>query len=375
MTYEKLGLKENPFRLTPPLIQSEIVWAGMNEVKTNIENRIKIAILTKASRIVLNWGSYGSGKTHASLYYSKTNRLQEIVDENKASSAKSIKITLPRSSNNIVQEFFRSFLGQYSLEDIFLDFQKIKTEFGEETLNLMIDAYSNDKSIADVLKKLIDIESKDSQDFSKLKNYIHGDSTKGTLTSLGLPLGLNNDEQIANLMAAVISCITHEKKIYSTFIIWLDEFEDIDTVNKNLADRFTTFLRQFIDKTSNNLLLFLNFTQKTFMDMEDLSSYLGEALTSRAKAKIDFANPTLDESLIYIKELCENELFKIKGNDSPFDNDETIKYVLENIGNLNARKINESFSIIFEMALIMGKDKITVDFINQITDEIIAWDN
>ena len=49
--------------------------------------------------------------------------------------------------------------------------------------------------------------------------------------------------------------------------------------------------------------------------------------------------------------------------------------MLENIGNLNARKINESFSIIFEMALIMGKDKITVDFINQITDEIIAWDN
>lgn len=373
MTYEKLGLKENPFRLTPPLDQSEIVWAGMNEVKTSIENRIKIALLTKASRIVLNWGSYGSGKTHASLYYSKTDRLKEIAKENNVSPAKSIKITLPRSSNNIVQEFFRSFLGQYSLEDILIDFQKIKTDFGEEKLNLMINAYSNDKSIEDVLKKLIESQTPD--DFIKLKNYIYGDSTKGTLTSLGLPLGLNNDEQIANLMAAVISCITHDKKEYSTFIIWLDEFEDIDTVNKNLADRFTTFLRQFIDKTSNNLLLFLNFTQKTFMDMEDLSSYLGEALTSRAKAKIDFANPTLDESIVYIKELCENKLFKIEGKDSPFDNDETIKYVLKNIGNLTARKINESFSIIFEMALIKGEEKITIDFINQITDEIIAWDN
>ena len=375
MTYQKLGLKENPFRLTPPLDQSEIIWAGMNEVKTSIENRIKIALLTKASRIVLNWGAYGSGKTHASLYYSKTNRLEEMAKENNVSPAKSIKITLPRSSNNIVQEFFRSFLGQYSLEDIFLDFKKIKDKFGEDKLNLMINAYSNDKSIEDVLKKLIDIESNTSEDFIKLKNYIYGDSTKGTLTSLGLPLGLNNDEQIANLMAAVISCITHDKEIYSSFIIWLDEFEDIDTINKNLADRFTTFLRQFIDKTSNNLLLFLNFTQKTFMDMEDLSGYLGEALTSRAKAKIDFANPTLEESIIYIKDLCENELFKIEGKGSPFDNDETIKYVLENIGNLTARKINESFSIIFEMALIMDKEKITTDFIDEIKDEIIAWNN
>jgi len=374
MTYENLGLKENPFRLTPPLDQKEIVWAGMAEVKNNIEKRIRIATLTKASRIVLNWGSYGSGKTHASLYYSKTDRLQTMTSESGVSPVKSIKITLPRSSNNIVQEFFRSFLGQYSLEDIFADFKKTQAEFGLDKLELMINSLSNDKSIADVLKKLTNIESLPSDDFNKLRNYIHGDNTKATLTSLGLPLGLNNDEQIANIMASIISCITYDKKLYSTFIIWLDEFEDIDTVNKNLADRFTTFLRQFIDKTSNNLLLFLNFTQKTFMDMEDLSGYLGDALTSRAKAKIDFENPTLEESIIYIHELCANPLFRIEGKDSPFDNDETIKYALTHIGNLNARKINETFSIIFEMALIEEKNKITKDFINEITDEIIAWE-
>lgn len=375
MTYEKLGLKENPFRLTPPLDQKEIVWAGMSEVKNKIEQRIKIATLTKPSRIVLNWGSYGSGKTHASLYYSKTDRLKEITDENNVSAAKSIKITLPRSTSNIVQEFFRSFLGQYSLEDIYYDFKEVENSFDKETLISIINAHSNDNSIAEVLKKLIEIESVDSEDFNKLKSYIYGDTTKATLNHLGLPLGLNNDEQIANFMATVISCITYEKKYYSTFIIWLDEFEDIDTVSKNLVDRFTTFLRQFIDKTSNNLLLFLNFTQKTFLTVEDLSLFLGEALTSRTKATIDFANPTLEESIIYVKELCSNSLFKVEGADSPFDSDETIKHVLSNIGNLNARKINESFSIVFEMALIMQVEKITQDFINDISDEIIAWDN
>ena len=73
------------------------------------------------------------------------------------------------------------------------------------------------------------------------------------------------------------------------------------------------------------------------------------------------------------QELCEY----YKENDdsnNPFDNDETIKYALEHIGNLTARKINETFSIIFEMALLEGKDQITQSFIDSIKDEIIAWE-
>ena len=371
MTYEILGLKENPFRLTPPLDQKDIVWAGMGEVKKNIEKRIQIAMKTHPSRIVLNWGSYGSGKTHAALYFSKTDRLQQLSDSLTVSHAKSIKITLPRASNDIVQEFLRSFLGQYSLEEIYDDFQSLKSDFSEEKLIEMIDSFSNDTIIAGVFKTLL--EADEDEYFTVLKNYIYGDKTKSTLNYLELPYGLTNDEQIANFLATIINCITYEKKLYSTFFIWLDEFEDIDTIKKSLADRFTTFLRQFIDKTPNNLILFLNFTQKAFMDIEDLSIYLGEALTSRAKAKIDFKNPTIEEAIEYVKELCEHYK-KDDVSKNPFDNDETIKYAIEHIGNLTARKINETFSIIFEMALLEEKEQITQDFINEIKDEIIAWE-
>jgi len=370
MTYETLGLKENPFRLTPPLDQKEIIWAGMHEVKDSIEKRIKIAMRTQPSRIVLNWGSYGSGKTHAALYFSKTDRLQELSTELSVSSAKSIKITLPRASNDIVQEFLRSFLGQYSLEEIYDDFQNLKSTFGETKLIEMINTFSNDTIIAEVFETLLDADNEDY--FNTLKNYIYGDKTKSTLSYLELPYGLTNDEQIANFLATIINCITYEKNLYSTFFIWLDEFEDIDTVKKSLADRFTTFLRQFIDKTPNNLILFLNFTQKAFMDIEDLSIYLGEALTSRAKVKIDFQNPTIEEAVDYVKELCS--FYQKSPSADPFDADETIKYTLEHIGNLTARKINETFSIIFEMALLKEKEQITQDFIDSIKDEIIAWE-
>jgi len=380
MTYETLGLKENPFRLTPPLNPEEIVWAGMSEVKSKLEQRIKLSIQTRPSRIVVNWGSYGSGKTHASLYFSKTTRLRELSTELNAPLAKSIKITLPRASNDIVQEFLRSFLGQYSLEEIYQDFQNLRDKIDDDELKKIIKTYSNDSSIEKLFNKfifemttttLLD-NNIDENIFSVMKNYIFGDSTKTTLKLLDMPLGLKNDEQIANFLGTIISCITYDKKYYSSFIIWLDEFEDIDTVKKSLADRFTTFLRQFIDKTPNNLMIFLNFTQKAFMDIEDLSLYLGEALASRAKVKIDFENPTVDEAVAYVKEL--SAIYKIEDRDLPFDSDETLKYILVHIGNLTTRKINETFSIVLEMALIEGQEQINQEFIDSIQEEIIAWE-
>lgn len=371
MTYENLGLKENPFRLTPPLDKKDLVWAGMNTVKQGLETRIKLSMKTLPSRIVLNWGAYGSGKTHAALYYSKTDALHHLATEQDAKPAVSIKITLPRSSGNIVQEFLRSFLGQYSLEKIHTDFQKLKEKFGSEQLDKMIDTFSSDSIIADIYKSLIDSAEGKEDYFNILKNYIHGDSTKATLSYLELPYGLTNDEQIANFLATFINCVTYEKQYYSAFIIWLDEFEDIDTIKKGLADRFTTFIRQFIDKTPSNLILFINFTQKAFMNIEDLSLYMGEALTSRAKAKIDFANPTLEEAVKYVEELCN--LFVVEGSPCPLKQ-EIIRYVLEHIGNLTARKINETFSIILEMSLILNQNHLDTNFIDSITDEIIAWE-
>jgi len=371
MSYKLLKLEENPFRLTLPLDPQDIVWAGMSEVKEKLEKRIKLSIQTRPSRIVVNWGSYGSGKTHASLYFSKTTRLKELSTELDASLAKSIKITFPRASNDIVQEFLRSFLGQYSLEEIHKDFKELENKFEKEKLVEMIETFSDDNSIADFFKKFIELDL-GSEDFDELKDYIYDDKTKSTLNYLELPLGLTNDEQVTNFLATIINCITYEKNLYSSFIIWLDEFEDIDTIRKSLADRFTTFLRQFIDKAPNNLMFFLNFTQKAFMDIEDLSLYLGEALSSRVKVKIYFNDPSIEEALDYVKQLTD--ISKTEGTHLPFDSDETLKYILVHIGNLTTRKINETFSIVLEMAVIEEKNHISKYFIDNIKDTIIAWE-
>ena len=371
MNFETLGLKSNPFRLTPPLDPKEIIWAGMKKVKDDLETRIQMSMRMAPSRIVINWGTYGSGKTHASLYFSKTERLNELSDKINVKEAKSFKVTLPRTSNDIVQEFLRSFLGQYSLEQMRDDFELLIGQFDEEKVKQLIDVYADDTIIKKVVNGIA-FNKNGSKESEELKNYIYGDKTKGTLNNLELPYGLQNDELIANLLGTIISCLTYEKKLYSSFFIWLDEFEDIDTLKKSLQDRFTTFLRQFIDKTPNNFTLFINFTQKAFMNTEDLSSYLGEALSSRARRTIDFQNPTDDEAIAYIKELYEPSL--LNQEKIPFESDDTLNYVVKHIGDLTARKINETFSIILEMAIITGTDMVTPKFIEEIRDEIIAWE-
>ena len=76
--FETLSLKTNPFRLTPTSDDNELVWAGFPDIKEKIARRIKRSIQIPNTTLVLNWGEYGSGKTHAARYFSKKSVLQEL---------------------------------------------------------------------------------------------------------------------------------------------------------------------------------------------------------------------------------------------------------------------------------------------------------
>ena len=374
MELSDLKLSENPFRIGPSINPKDLVWAGFPKLKEKIEQRLTFAMKTSPSRIVLNWGRYGSGKTHASNYYTKTDSLIKLSEKNNSKPVKSVKINLPRTSKDPVQSFFRSFLGQISLSEIKSDFDKIIKELNDgETIDSIIEVNSNDTVISDLFKLII--SDKNIDQFQDIEAYLFGDSTKGTLGKLGLPFGLKDDEQIVNFLSTYINCITFKKRILSSFIVWLDEFEDIDTLNKQSQDRFTTFLRQLFDKTPNNFLLFLNFTPKTFFNVEDLSMILGEALSTRSRIHINFESPTYTEAIEYIKELIYPELIEKSNEFGPFEKEETLMYILENIGDLSVRKINEVFSLLIELAILLNKKNIDLEFVKSVRDEIPSFEN
>ncbi len=372
--YDCFKLKDNPFQLILPLNPEEIIWAGMGKLKSQIEKRIMLAMQTTPSRLILNWGDYGSGKTYAATYYSRTQRLKELSDNLSICSARSIKVNLPRTSKDIVQAFWRALLGQVQFDKIVSDFKELKEIFRDD-FDKIVAANSNDNVIEQLFITLAN--QTDQKKIDGIKNYFYGDKTKTTLKQLDLPLGISDDEQVVNLISTIFNCLTYEKKICSAILLWIDEFEDIDTVSKSSSDRLTAFLRQLIDKSPNNLNIFLNFTPKRFLAIEDLSIYLGDALLSRAKLKIHFDTPSIDEALDYLKELLNHPNYRteeIENKFYPFS-DELVKFVLKHIGRLSIRKINEVFSIILEMAMIKEIQDITIDFVETIKEEIISWED
>lgn len=374
MNLTDYNLQENPFRIGPPLKANDIIWAGFGTLKSQIEQRIKIGIQTTPSKIILNWGRYGSGKTHAANYFTRKNRIDEIRNELGAQPVKAIKISLPRTGNDPVQAFFRSFLGQVSLKNILNDIKLVVDRVTlDETINL-IRAVSSDSVISTVFEKF----ARGLNDFelAQMEGYLFGDTTRSTLSKLGLPAGLKDDEQVVNFLSTYINVITQDSTPYSLLVLWVDEFEDIDTLNKISQDRVTTFLRQLFDKSPNKFCLFLNFTPKTFYNIEDLSITLGEALSTRARLRITFEEPSVQEAKNYIDELMNNVLYRPTAGDRfvPFESNNVIFYILDHIGRLSIRKINEVFSLLLELALIYEKPMIDVAFIDQIKDELVAWE-
>jgi hypothetical protein len=284
-----------------------------------------MGIETSVSRMVLNWGRYGSGKTHAANYYTKTSYIQDRFGVN----TKNLKVNLPRTSKYPVQAFLRALVGQLSFDHhIVSDFSQLDTIFTEQ-LGEIIAVNSNDHVISEFIKRFIEKEDDNTSLFSNekekqltaLKHYLYGDSTTTTLNALGLPLGLEDDEQVVNLISTLFNCITYQKKLYQSVFLWIDEFEDIDTLTRSNQDRLTTFLRQLVDKTPNNLTIFLNVTLKGRGDIEDLSIRLGEALASRAKRFIEFDSPTISEALDYLKDLINHPLFRTEIDENALSRD------------------------------------------------------
>ncbi|QTA89694.1 hypothetical protein [Desulfonema magnum] len=373
--YDRFKLKDNPFRPALPLSPEDIIWLGTDRLKTQIEKRIMLAMRTSSSRVILNWGDYGNGKTYTAAYYSRTRRLKELSDKLSVSPAKSIKVCLPRTSKNIVQAFWRALLGQIRFDDIISGFKQLKKIFKDD-FDKIVAANSDDNLIGQLFITVAN--ESESQKTDDIKNYFYSDKTETMLKQSDVPPGISDDEQVVNLISTIFNCLTYKKKIYSAILLWIDEFENIDTVRKSDADRFAAFLKQLTDKSPNNLNIFLNFTPKKFLALEDLSVYLGEALLNRAKLKIRFDAPSADEAADYLRALLNHPSYRTEEKPEnkfcPFS-EELVTYILQHIGRLSIRKINEVFSIILEMALIEETKEITIDFVETIKEEIISWED
>jgi len=207
------------------------------------------------------------------------------------------------------------------------------------------------------------------------KSYLYGTSSINKIfLDNSVQRKLVSDNDYTEFLSTIFSLITYHKKAYSCVILWIDEFEDISILNSINISNVNNFIRNIIDKTPNNLLMFLNLTQSAMMDVEDLGEYLQEAVKSRIKDRVELSMPTKEELKIYLKDLLNHSLHRGERIDSfyPFDED-VVDEIVKDLGSVSLRRFNEAFSLLLESAIFDEKDVIDKDYYNSMKNEIVGW--
>jgi hypothetical protein len=368
MSYQKLfRLKNNPFRIIPATKSEEIIWAGFPELKAKFEKIIKRSLRIPNSGLIINWGEFGSGKTHAARYFNKHKTLESIAKSEKCAIPFSISFVLPKGKDP-VYDMHVSIIDK-------LDITQLRELFKSHNESIIdfIDNIIDNLHIKSVLKAVFS-----DADVNTLKKYLYGNLTNTELKSLNnynILRHFSSDSDYTKFLSGLFSCLTFEKRVFSSVIIWIDEFEDIAILNSVNIDKTNNFIRELFDNTPNNLLLFINLTQTALVNITDLGQYINDAVTSRIKDRINFEIPNNETIVNYLKELLNNELFRKSPEDDelfPFSK-EVVEEILKDFGNGTLRQFNEAFSLLLEIAEYENKTPIDIDFYNDNKQEIIGW--
>lgn len=362
---DRYKLETNPFRITPAIISDEIVWAGFSSVKSKFEKRIKRSIKIPNSSLVLNWGEYGSGKTHAARYFCHTSELIKLADSVEGTPPYPLLITLPKGKDPVFN-IYTTVIDKLNIENI-------RYEFNSSSIIEFIEQQKDNLHIQSVLKAIFNPEV---EDVSLLKKFLYGNVTNTELKGLnkfGILRRLNSDSDYTKLLAGLFTCLTLNKNIYSSILLWIDEFEDLAVLSSSNIDKTNNFLREILDNTPNNLLIFLNLTQSALFGLEDLGEYVNESVKSRIKERINFDLPTKEELKNYFLELLGHyRVGEVADKYFPF-NEKLIDEIIEELGNVSIRSFNEALSLTLELADLEDVYPITIDFFETNKDEIIGW--
>ena len=363
LTFDRFKLKENPFRVVPAINSQELIWAGFGDIKSKFETRILRSLQIPNSAIVLNWGDYGSGKTHAARYFCKDNVLQELSQRVGKQKPMSIMINFPRGKK-VIEEIYTQILDK-------IDIGYLRTNIPAD---VNIDDCINNSTDSTYIQKVLgEIFVEKGRTVDQVKAFLYGTEYPKELVNAGITRKLSIETDAVDLLSALFNVMTGAN-IYSVVILWIDEFEDISLQNSNGINAANSFIKILLDKTPNRLLMFINFTLSAIASVESLGDYLQEAVKSRIVQRNELAYPNTPDVLNYISELMNNQFFRTDAVENPFTPFEqgVVNQVVSDLGSVSLRKYNEAFSRLLDMAAFDDQEIINMDYYTAHKDEIIT---
>ncbi len=354
MNIQDLHLKENPFEYLTP-IQGEVKnWAGMKEIKQNIENVYINSFNRNPRNVILNWGPLGCGKTYAAYYFKNY-----IVEGTEKSQIINLYTRTPKEGTKVTEQVFKDILDSITYRKLKEYIQASYKELGEKKLFEFIYEKINSEEFAQAVVNLGKEENIfNVHIFDLMKKYIFNNISKSELNSLKLVRTLDSDSDYRKFLAGIILAITASNKPKRVFL-WIDEMEDLIVYTSKQYKEFSQILRDLADTVGERFTLFMNFT---FSDPEkdNVRIIVGEALWSRINHFNYFNIFNIEHAVEYVRDLINfSQIDNSKGAFFPFEED-VITKLLKNLKptDLIPREINRNVNDLIQFALNQNKKQI-----------------
>lgn len=385
-------LKQNPFPDVPPRTPGEAIWAGMPRLKDQFKALFVEAQSTSTTQVVLNWGAYGSGKTHAAIYFGTRDRLPRVKGE-QVRDVCILYVRTPKDPSQADTILYRNILEvihfsrlRQTIRDIIAEYGvqnalgKLQDVVESEALGKALWLLGLEKSGTGQLRLFGDDEGPNEWQ-RLLEAYFFSQHTKTDLKRLELSRGIDNSQDRFRILGGVLQCLTglapvEEIEHRSRVLLWIDEMEDLIYFTSRQYRPFTQGLRDLIDHLPSYFTLLMNFTLAAPEAYEDATVVLGQALMDRVTHQIYFQEPNEKEAYEYVIELLA--AFRTQ---TPLDlelpptypfSEETLEEIVRMLPKRTPREINKRCSEIITNALMRGaisaagKSTISMDFVAEL---------
>ena len=372
MDYKKLNLNDNPFASTPTT--GRPIWCGMAKLKSELERRLEISLRTSPTSLVLNWGHYGSGKTHAAKYFTSEESLGQIAAACGVTEPPlAFYVSFPRVDRGAVFNLTSSIIGKFGVTDFASKLQQAKASLDSSSPGLfanLLQEYCEDSELQKIFHKLVE-GNPDNQD--RIGRVLFGNSSAADLRDLQIARKPDSVSDLCRIVTTAFNLFTFRSQdvsaLYPAIHLWIDEFEDISSLSGKEQDALAAYLRNLVDLCPKYLTIFLNFTLTPVQQLQDLSLYLGDAVMSRIRQRVEFAEPEKPEVKAYVGEMLNSLGIRVQpaaaGDEfQPFDV-AAVDAIVEAVSPRTPRRLNEVFS--FYLDLVAGTNNV-----QRISDAMVA---
>lgn len=314
--WESLKFTDNPFTIEPDYSRSSnLIWADMKDVRRKFVSILTHAFSTEDKQVVLNFGEWGGGKTHAAHFFTNTRNFPDIPNV----SCLPVVVRLPKEPEKGDASLYRNILETIGFLEISSTIRKILEIADDQTLLSHLAQITNSEDLAKAIVMLGHnsnpgrlFQMDEEQPSLTIRSYfLENSSTRKELKSLGLARNIKSVEDRFGVLAAIIHLLAGPSIIRDSIpprrvILWIDEMEDLILYPVKYYRPFTQAIRDLISRLPRNFTLMMNFTLISPEAIKDIEIVLSPALLSRVTDKIEFKNLTPEEARVYVMEILHH---------------------------------------------------------------------